>query len=774
MTRDTDSFGRRAAQATSVATLIDLELRENRTERFAGLDSLISELLIRSLRGERLVTMTENEVYENSVAVDGLSPEQREFLAESFSLERQQARGAWFVPDQVRLEGGGTNFPFFLMQGFRFPHGLASLERGKVLLKSSPDAIFLWSVLEPLFEAFLYPFDLRGKLSGTLSSEAHRAAWREVDVLFNDLGFPPLAEMSLLRGGWNELPDASSQLAAKQQLMRALIPAVDPTTGTRYRLHRCRQLIHQYYKKAVTDGRAKRKQVLTKTFQPTLSGFFQGNWLGLLDYLGEQPHAEEEILTAIPKTPLKVRGANRAAEIAASEGIPAEEVHRIAAALWSESGGVSPIEARIAALKRLWWVFDDIHEKQRSGMKPLWGLVEESEWISLEPEADSPYQPGLYRDLLPSDLIADIESLWGTIMFTRWPERIVTEAFPHRLMAETFGPALLFWQSCALTAWFLCEGPRSVTDMAGLAHHQRRRLHDLKEMKTPVDERLFQDLIKAEHRLGPPERITTNTSATDVGYGMSVTTSIIAGSRRKGFDMLRDIVTRHRRVWANNYLDSYLHSRWESEIREAAKRFTLALSEKGGKAPTLKQFASAAGPPTNHWFGGDVSGLYRTIGEKSPVEPERRILMPADKVSFVRRVMEVLPSLQFEVYDGRISDDATQNSYRKELAQLAIKYVQLEEALGRPPQLKEIGEKFAYRSKVLSDDLSQAWSIYETAVRKARIAVGSEARAMSSIPQLLSDVRSETTTRQLSPQVARPIEKAAEKRSWLDRIFRRE
>lgn len=36
------------------------------------------------------------------------------------------------------------------------------------------------------------------------------------------------------------------------------------------------------------------------------------------------------------------------------------------------------------------------------------------------------------------------------------------------------------------------------------------------------------------------------------------------------------------------------------------------------------------------------------------------------------------------MYEGRISDDTAQDYYPKELAELAIKFVQLEEALGRP------------------------------------------------------------------------------------------
>jgi hypothetical protein len=222
-------------------------------------------------------------------------------------------------------------------------------------------------------------------------------------------------------------------------------------------------------------------------------------------------------------------------------------------------------------------------------------------------------------------------------------------------MAETFGPALSFWQSCALTAWFICEGPYSRTDMAGLAHHQRRELHELKEMQTPVSEQLFVELIEGETRLGPEEEITRNESTTEVGYGFSFTVSMSAGTRRKGFEILRDIITRHRRSWADQHLNAYLRARWESDIKAATNAFNLLLGEKGGKSPTLKQFARSAALPTNHWFQGNVSGLYRTIGEKSPTEPTKLTLMPKDKPTLVRRVFENLPSLQFQMYEGRLS-----------------------------------------------------------------------------------------------------------------------
>ncbi len=802
-----ESFGRRALLTSSAEALVHLEQAESKSERFSRLDSLVGTLLVRSLHGERILTMKQDELYTNSVTFTGLNAEQRQFLDETFELERQQSRGAWFIPERVNIGGGIINFSYYFNETPRFAHTMSSWEGGRVLLKRSPDSIFLWAVLEPLFEEIIYPFQLRGEISGTLSQEESAQAWNEVEDFFRTLGFPELEEMAVMRhgGGWHRFKSAAEQLEAKRRLLNALAREVSPLMGARYRTHSILPLVEQYYKKAKADGRVKRKQVLTKAFQPLLAGFFGGDWLSFLDYLGEEPHPEEQIVTALPKTPIKVGGASRAAEIAAKQGIPAEEVQKIAAALWQQSGGASPIEERVSTLRQYWQSFDEIHARQRPGMKPLWGLVEESASIDLrEINANSPYQPKLYLELLPQELIQDIEHLWGTIMLTKWPDRIVSEPFPHYLMVSTFGPALRFWQSCALTAWFICEGPYSRTDMAGLAHHERRELSELKEMQTPVDERLFEELIKAEGRLGPAEDITDKSSSTDIGYGVTITMSISSGSRRKGFESLRDIITRHRRAWAVQHLETYLRCLWETEISEAARAFNLLLGEKGGKAPTLKQLAKAAMPPTNHWFGGDVSTLYGAIGEKSPAIPQKNILMPQDKEQFIKLIMKPLPSLEHERYPGKMSDEATQDYTRKELAELGLRYVQLEEALGRPPEMKEMGEKFTYRSKVLAADESEAWQIYKKAVERAKgkisqHAIRSEAKPVASQTEVHVHTRSQAFEETLAHSVLATIspspttsstpvkhetlpspseerqqeEQPKKKRSWLDRLLGR-
>ena len=146
--------------------------------------------------------------------------------------------------------------------------------------------------------------------------------------------------------------------------------------------------------------------------------------------------------------------------------------------------------------------------------------------------------------------MADIDSLWGGTFLPNHPDRVVIDA---RVLtgscARAFGPALRFWHGAALTAWFVSEGPYSRTDMAGLAKHHRRELSELEELDCSVDEGLFADLIAAEKALGEPRPIVERGSESRLASGLvTLTVSTTAGSRRSGFEGLRDAITRHRRA----------------------------------------------------------------------------------------------------------------------------------------------------------------------------------------------------------------------------------
>lgn len=714
------SFGQQFLSGATPAQALELEKSHSRNEKFIVLDNLISEFAARSLRGERIVSMSDDEIRGGTIRIHNLSSDQSEFIRENFDFARQRERGNWTLPEKTNIDVGWLNLTNYFGDFSYFPLNAAGSEACRVELQKSPEAVFLWSVFSPFMEKFLYPINLRSSLVGAYDLEELKSIWEDLDEFYSGIGITGVEEMNVFRfrGGWSKLTTRAAQLEAKQKLLAGLSTKITPLTGTLYRLYAVRSLIEQYYKKAKADGIVKRKQVVTKAFQPYLSGYFGGDWLSLVEYLGERPHPDEQIVTALPKPQIYAGGAAKAKEIAQQQGIPADEMAKIAAALWQKPSGASPIEERTACLKKYWEVFDQLHARQKSGMKSLWGLIDEAGRIDFETPRDDIYHPGLYLELLPADLILDIETLWATTMLNKYPESIVSEPFPHFVMANVLGPALSFWQNCALTAWFLCEGPYSRTDMEGLEHHQRYNLAKLEDMSAPIDKALFADLIEAEKKLGPEESIDKEKQIDTLDFGITISMSVSGGSRRAGFEKLRDIITRHRRAWTQKYFEQYLKQLWESEISQAANAFFLKMSEKSGKPPTVKQFVSTASSPTKNWFGGDISLLYTAIGERIPFTPQKRFLMPKDKISFVKNVAKFLPSKDFN-YFGQQAGEENQKQYVEELAMKALSFIQLYEAIGEMPSLKDFSTKFKYHSPVLHEDENQAWEIYTAVIKKA-------------------------------------------------------
>ena len=169
-------------------------------------------------------------------------------------------------------------------------------------------------------------------------------------------------------------------------------------------------LVERYYAKA-KNGRAKRRHVVTKDHWRTLAAFFGGDWLGFVEYLGEQPHEDERVVTALPETKLIVAGTEKAAAIAAKKGIPIEEVERMLGAYWD--GGESPVRLRAGVLAEYWREFDAIHARQSPGMLPLWGLVQEGGWAESEPQPWTPYQAGLFRQQFAKFAVPPAQSWFG-------------------------------------------------------------------------------------------------------------------------------------------------------------------------------------------------------------------------------------------------------------------------------------------------------------------------------------------------------------------------
>src|SRR5260370_12582569 len=158
-------FGRKALRVESIEATLDLEGVQSRGSRFDVVDALVGELLMRSIRGERVVEMASGKDQECSIVINGLHADYRAFVDETFRLNRQQSRGAWYLPTEASLRPGTINFPANFQRFARFASNLSWEEHCKASLEKTADALLVWALLEPPFKAPFEPFMLRGLLA---------------------------------------------------------------------------------------------------------------------------------------------------------------------------------------------------------------------------------------------------------------------------------------------------------------------------------------------------------------------------------------------------------------------------------------------------------------------------------------------------------------------------------------------------------------------------------------------------------------------------------
>jgi hypothetical protein len=316
---------------------------------------------------------------------------------------------------------------------------------------------------------------------------------------------------------------------------------------------------------------------------------------------------------------------------------------------------------------------------------------------------------------VPPEICSRIEALWDGTTLAKFPDRIVSEFSPHRAFAEALGPAVRFWQEAGLACWYVCEGRHSRTTLPFLSRHLSEHRGALEDTGYPVDPQLFRDLKAAEAQLGPIEEITETSQ-----LGGGLTMSFVRGRRRDGWEILRDILTRYRRAWTADHLDAYLANRWESELRAVAREFNRMTAARAGKPPTIRQFAGFARDAANHWFGGDLARLYAGIGEVAALSPQRIDLLAGDPIAFVSHVYQLLGGAPTLTEEQALDDEpARSRQYRLErLATRATRYLQIYEALGRPPTANEFSAKHLPWDDL--GGLEAGWSRYVDAIETAR------------------------------------------------------
>ena len=771
---DDSTFGRLAQKSSSAEDLLGLEASMGRSVRFQDLDRIASQLVSHRLAGH---SISEIAGRTRGVRLTGLSILDRQFLDTAFGRKELQARGAWFLPERVSAH----------------LRVLAPANGWNSTTDESADTIFVWSLLGPLYAALHRPHELR-ELSAGRSASQQEGEWQGVVDLFTSLGIDARLELDVMAygGGWSRLK-AHERGAVQDRLAVALVEW-GPSAVRRYRALKTLELIQAFYAKADADGRALRTRVVTAALRPTVIAYFRGDWLAFLDYLGEKPHPGEQIVTALPEATVVVAGSDWIAAAAAQLGVSPEQAAIIGQTLLG--GSESPVEARVRALKSYWATFDAIHARQEQGMPSLWGLIEERWDLGQLNSGPSEHNSGLFRQALPAEVLAEIDRLWGGEIVPQWPDKVLSSMSPHLLAADTFGTALTFWHGVALTAWFVCEGPMSRTSIEDMETYYARDLQVLDELGTPVDRAMFRDLLAVKKMLRTRPREDVTRSGVEVAEGISFEISMAMGpDRLVGFDKLCDVITRYRRAWAGQYLEAYLHKRWDAEVRSAATTFS-RMSAEANKPPAAKTFARKVEATVDHWFGGDLSSLYTAIGATCPVVVTRppRVL-PLDQFAFVNAfVTEIQEAFRAEVSSKDERATWENNRALSDLARLSVKAVQMREALGLMPSLKEFGAPAFERAQrvrvgdqnyvtepALAEDPESAYLVFigaiDRALAKSRMQARVVAQPSVTLPAVAPPAAAslETTPRSAKIDGRQPAAETSEEKrpGLLGRLFGR-
>lgn len=759
------SFGRRLLDAAPHEAL-GLERDAGLSEAFAPLDALLHHVVRRSLAGDRVAVLTKTRARGYELSVPALTPTHREWAARERSQEAVQTRGFWSLPEKASLQVGPLSTAWSLRERGRFGPQVSADERGRLPL-DTPEAVLTWSALVPAAELLYRPVYLRTVEAGEATRDEQVAEWAAIAETLEALGVGGLPAFEAIRygGGWSRLrPEERHEalLAYCSELSESL-PA---DAGARLRLRLARPLIEKYYARARKDGTALQKRVVTAALRPVLVGVWGGGWTDVVGYLGEDVHPQEHVATALPSVDLAPPPTADLDAVASETGTTAGDVAAVAAAVFGAdalAGTDGP--DRVGVLRRFWDVFDAAHARQRSGETSLWGLVDSGS-LGPAPDDSGVYGHDLYRTRPPADLVADVEALWGGHAWTRHPERTVTEWSPHARMAEAFGPALAFWEGVALTAWFVCEGPSSRTDLPGLPEYHAREVAALADAGAPVDPAFLQAIARADRLLGPPQQVWRDERTTPVADGaLSFTVRVGGGTRRDGFERVRDLVTKGRRAWADRHLDGYLRARRTSALEGAAERYHVAVNARGGKPPTLKQTARDAATATNLWLGGDLGAFYRLIREKSPapIDDGRRVTRPPDLA---------LADLYGELAALDTADDANVSWTARRLLKPATAYVRWLEATGEAPGPDRVKE-FEYNAGIFGDDRSQAWDAFVATINRTLLAAVPPPPSRSLPPptrKLGSESRRSPTPR---PSYSPPPPEPDAPEPWWRRLFGR-
>lgn len=182
------SAGRQLKATADSAAWQQLEQQLGLAEQFAAVDKLTARLLLATLRGTDAVTarLGTGRDSTSSVELYRVSDTERTWLDEHMTVAAHQARGGWWLPEQVTLNVGLCNLASLIRREGRFGVA-AAVDMTAKLDAASADALFASVVLQPAVEEVLAPLVLRSGAAGKQAAPRQKA-WAELDELYTDLG----------------------------------------------------------------------------------------------------------------------------------------------------------------------------------------------------------------------------------------------------------------------------------------------------------------------------------------------------------------------------------------------------------------------------------------------------------------------------------------------------------------------------------------------------------------------------------------------------------
>ena len=285
-----DTTGRLLLAATSTEEWLRVEQDRGVAARHTDTDDLLGRIAGDSVHGRAVVTVTAGRLDVPAARLAGLAAGARRLLEKRFALANQQARGAWYVPDAVKVQAGLPNLAAALASDGLYALVTTGEDTLTVPATGAADHVFLWSALLPFVSRLVAPVPLRSGLPGAPKVGEEAAAWADTDAYYAavDLDGGPAYALMRHGGGWGRL-GREEQHATRQALLAHLAPQVDAALAARHRAHVTDELVTAFYGKAKKETPLARK-VLNKRMQPVVSGYFGGDWLAFLDYLGEEPN----------------------------------------------------------------------------------------------------------------------------------------------------------------------------------------------------------------------------------------------------------------------------------------------------------------------------------------------------------------------------------------------------------------------------------------------------------------------------------------------------